>query len=82
MIKVWEKGCSRFAQALCVQSEEETMANLNRLMTLAGTVAAGEFSADGELVSYQATSRGRPLATSRRYAQASLYTDQSGDTTA
>jgi roadblock/LC7 domain-containing protein len=29
------------------------MANLNRLMTLRGAVAAGEFSADGELVSYK-----------------------------
>jgi roadblock/LC7 domain-containing protein len=29
------------------------MANLNRLMTLGGAVAAGEFSADGGLVSYK-----------------------------
>jgi roadblock/LC7 domain-containing protein len=29
------------------------MANLNRLMTLGGAVAAGEFSAGGELVSYK-----------------------------
>jgi roadblock/LC7 domain-containing protein len=35
------------------QSEEETMANLNRLMTLGGAVAAGEFAADGGLVSYK-----------------------------
>jgi roadblock/LC7 domain-containing protein len=29
------------------------MANLDRLMMLGGAVAAGEFSADGELVSYK-----------------------------
>jgi roadblock/LC7 domain-containing protein len=38
---------------LYLQSEKETMANLNRLMTLGGAVAAGEFSADGGLVSYK-----------------------------
>jgi roadblock/LC7 domain-containing protein len=29
------------------------MANLDRLMTLGGAVAAGEFSADGDLVAYR-----------------------------
>ena len=41
------------------------MANLNRLMTLGGAVAAGEFSADGGLVSYKG---GFPRETARYIA--------------
>ena len=41
------------------------MADLNRLMTLGGAVAAGEFSADGGLVSYKG---GFPRETARYIA--------------
>ena len=51
------------------------MANLNRLMTLGGAVAAGEFSADGGLVSYKGDFPRRRLATSQRCARARLSSE-------